>query len=299
MTAPVDVPANHSGDTAMQRMLAAVADGVRVVDLAHPLSEMTPFSPNAPGYRRSLLRRHGDVVLEDDVSFATDIVVTGTHVGTHIDAVCHVSRAGRLHGDEDAHRAQTGGSFSVHDICAFPPIVSRGLLLDIARLHETDVLEPGYGITADDLEAAAERSQVRVSPGDVVLVRSGWAANFADAASFVGLVGGVPGVTESAADWLVDHCVTAAGGETIAFEQIEPGAGHARLPVHKKLLVDHAIPIMEVMDLQELSEVGTAEFLFVLAPLPLVGATGSPARPVAIVDRPADDRGEPAGAPAG
>jgi kynurenine formamidase len=265
-------------------MLQAVADGVRVVDLAHPLSEATPFSPNSPGYRRSLLRRHGDVVLESGVSFASDMVATGTHVGTHIDAVSHISCGGRLHGGHDAAQAQLGGGFSVHDIYSFPPIVGRGVLLDVARLLEVDVLPAGYGITAADLDAAARQGQVDVRAGDVVLVRSGWSAHFADPARFVGLRDGAPGVTESAADWLLEHGVRAAGGETIAFEQIAAGAGHARLPVHKRLLVDGGIPIIEVLDLAELSSAGAAAFLFVLAPLPLVSATGSPARPIALVD---------------
>jgi kynurenine formamidase len=270
--------------TPMHRMLEAIGDGVRVVDLAHPLSESTPRSPNAPGYRRSLLRRHGDALLEDGVSFATDIVSTGTHVGTHIDAVSHISHRGRLHGGHDAYDAQRGGSFSVHDVRSFVPIVARGVLLDVARVHGVDVLPAGYGITAADLDAAQEAAGAEVRAGDVALVRSGWSSHLGDPERFVGLQDGVPGVTESAADWLIARGVRAAGGETIAFEQIAPGAGHSRLPVHRKLLFDEGIPIIEVLDLAELSRAGTGCFVFVLAPLPLVGATGSPARPIALVD---------------
>lgn len=269
----------------VQRILQALSEGVRVVDLAHPLSEATPFSPNSPGYRRSLLRRHGDVVLESGISFASDLVATGTHAGTHIDAIAHVSRDGRLHGGHDAGEAQRGGGFAVHDIASLPPVVARGVLLDVARLHGVDVLPGGHGITADDLDAAAAGGGVQVGAGDAVLVRSGWSAYFGDPERFVGLRDGAPGLTESAADWLVERGVGVAGGETIAFEQIEAGAGHARLPVHGKLLVDAGIPIIEVLDLAELSRVAAAAFLFVLAPLPLLGATGSPARPLAIVDR--------------
>ncbi len=271
--------------TPVERILQALADGVRVVDLAHPLSESTPFSPNSPGYRRSLLRRHGDVVLESGVSFASDMVATGTHAGTHIDAISHISCDGRLHGGHDAGEAQRGGGFAVHDIHSLPPVVARGVLLDVARLHDVDVLPGGYGITADDLDAAAAQGRVDVRAGDAVLVRSGWSAHFGDPERFVGLRNGAPGLTESAADWLIERGVRVAGGETIAFEQIEAGASNARLPVHRKLLFDAGIPIIEVLDLAELSSAGAASFLFVLAPLPLVGATGSPARPLAIVDR--------------
>jgi kynurenine formamidase len=278
------VPASADNPTAMERMLHALADGIRVIDLAHPLSESTPFSPNSPGYRRSLLRRHGDVSMEPDVSFATDILATGTHVGTHIDAISHISHGGKLHGGHDADDAQRGGGFRIHDIHSLPPIVARGVLLDVARLHEVDVLPAGYGINGDDLGRAAERAGVEVQEGDVVLVRSGWSVHFGDPETFVGLRDGAPGVTESGADWLIDHRVRATGGETIAYEQIAPGAGHARMPVHRRLLFDEAIPIIEVLDLRTLAGVAAAPFLFVLTPLPLVGATGSPARPIAIVD---------------
>ena len=63
-----------------------------------------------------------------------------------------------------------------------------------------------------------------------------------------------------------------------------PGAGHATLPVHRILLVEAGIHIMEVMNLTELAAAGVGEFLFVAAPLKLVGATGSPTRPLAIID---------------
>ena len=77
----------------------------------------------------------------------------------------------------------------------------------------------------------------------------------------------------------------ATGAETIAYEQIKPEVGHALLPVHRLLLVERGIHIIEVMNLTALAEAGVHEFLFVLAPLNIVGATGSPVRPLAVVER--------------
>ena len=96
---------------------------------------------------------------------------------------------------------------------------------------------------------------------------------------------GVPGPTEEAARWLAGRGVRATGAETIAYEQIKPEVGHALLPVHRLLLAEHGIHIIEVMNLSGLAAAGVHEFVFVLAPLKIVGGTGSPVRPLALVQR--------------
>ena len=85
------------------------------------------------------------------------------------------------------------------------------------------------------------------------------------------------------AAWLAAHGVRATGSDTIAFEALAPGSGHARLPVHGLLLVEHGIHIIETLQLEDLARDEVAEHLFVAAPLKLVGGTGSPLRPLALV----------------
>ena len=266
-------------------LLEALASGVEVYDLAQPLSAETPHSPNHPPFRMSLARRHGDMVREDGSSAANEMIFTGGHTGTHVDALAHVSYEGKLHGGASAEEAQRGGRFSTLGIDAMEPIFCRGVLLDITSLHGTDILPGGYGITEDDLAAASEKAGVEVQPGGVALVRSGWAANFGDAKVFLGRETGVPGPTEGAARWLAGKGVRATGAETIAYEQIKPEVGHRLLPVHRLLLVEHGIHIIEVMNLSELAAAGVHEFVFVLAPLNITGGTGSPVRPLAVVER--------------
>ena len=269
----------------MSKLLEALASGTGVYDLAQPLSTETPHSPNHPPFRMSLMRRHGDMVRDDGSSAANEMIVTGGHVGTHVDALAHVSYKGELYGGVSAYEAQRGGRFSVHGVDAVEPMVCRGVLLDIASLHGTDILPGGYGITEDDIAAAAEKAGVEVRPGDVALVRSGWAKNFDEAEAFLGHESGVPGPTEEAACWLAEKGVRATGAETIAYEQIKPEVGHGLLPVHRLLLMEHGIHIIEVMNLSELAVNGVHEFMFVLAPLNITGGTGSPVRPLAVVER--------------
>lgn len=269
----------------MNRLLDALEAGTEVFDLAQPLAAETPHSPNHPPFRMSLTRRHGDMVREDGSSAANELIVTGGHTGTHVDALAHVSYRGELHGGMSADEAQRGGRFKSHGIDTMPPMVCRGVLLDVAGLHGADVLPGGYGITEDDLSAAARKAGVEVRKGDVALVHTGWSANFGDANVFLGHDTGVPGPTENAARWLADCGVRATGGETIAYEQIKPEVGHRLLPVHRLLLVERGIHIIEVMNLAQLAAAGVNEFLFVLAPLKIVGGTGSPVRPLAVAQR--------------
>ena len=88
-----------------------------------------PQSPNHPRYWHSLPRRHGDMMRADGGSAANDMIVLGTHVGTHIDALAHVSQDGRLHGGLDAGAASSGGRFQELGVETITPIVRRGVLL--------------------------------------------------------------------------------------------------------------------------------------------------------------------------
>ncbi len=264
-------------------LLAAVGDGVRIVELGHPFFTGMPCSPNHPGFRMSLIRRHGDMVRPDGGSASNEIIVTGGHVGTHVDALSHVSHDGLMHGGVDAAQAQTGGRFSELGAEHTPALLTRGVLLDVAATRGVDVLPPGHGVTADDLAAAADRAGVQVRRGDVALVRTGWARHFDDPATYLGQSDGVPGATPDAGQWRADAGVVATGADTTAYEQIRPGAGHSVLPVHRILLVQSGIHIIEHLNLEDASAQGLTEFVFVMAPLRIVGGTGSPVRPFAAV----------------
>ena len=258
---------------------------VQVFDLGRPMFVGMPQSPNHPEFRHALPRRHGDAVRADGGSAANDVINTGTHVGTHIDALSHVSHCGQLYGGVDAAAAQVGGRFSTHGMETVAPMVCRGVLLDVPAalgLGEGGC-EPAYEITVDDLDACVTRQGTPIGAGDVVLVRSGWGQRWDEGSAFVGRDSGVPGVAEAGAKWLAAAGVRAAGADTIAFEHLPAGKGHAVLPAHRVLLVEHGIHIIETLDLEELAAAGVHEFLFVLSPLKLVGATGSPVRPLAIV----------------
>jgi len=256
----------------------------RVYDLAQPLEAATPTSPNHPPFRMALMRRHGDAVRSDGVSGANELFTMGGHTGTHIDALCHVAHDMRLHGGVDAAEASRGGRFQHLGVETIAPMVCRGVLLDVPRALGRETLGPGQPVTAAELELTCREEQVDIRPGDAVLVRSGWpVGRYHDAAALIGGASGVPGPDETAARWLAERGVRVTGADTIAYEWLAPDAAASFPAVHRILLVENGIHIVEVMALEELASDRVYEFLFVLAPLKLVGATGSPVRPLAIV----------------
>lgn len=271
------------------RLLAALRRGTLTYDLARPYVIGMPQSPNHPAYWRAMPRRHGDAVRADGGSAANDLITLGTHVGTHVDALGHVSQDGLLHGAVDAAAAQTGGAFPDHGIHVFPSGLYRGLLLDVPAALGLDTCEPGYEITPADLEAALALTGTTPEDDDVLLVRSGWGARWDEGPGYVGAVTGVPGVAADGARWLASHRPRAVGADSIAFERLEPGKGHALLPAHRILLVEAGINIIETMNLEDIARDGVRAFTLVLAPLPLMGATGSPVRPLAVISAPERD----------
>lgn len=272
--------------TETDALLDVVTAGLDVVDLGRPLFRGMPQSPNHPPYWHTLPRRHGDMVREDGSSAANDQIVMGTHVGTHIDALAHVSHDGLLHGGVPVDEAMEGGLFPQHGVHTIEPMLRRAVLLDVPAALGVACCEGGYEITVADLEAAESRTGTVVVPGDVVLVRSGWGARFDDGVeAYGGAETGVPGVSADGATWLAERGVHAAGADTIAFERIAARAGHAVLPAHRILLVVAGIYIVEALDLEALAARGAGAFTFVLVPMKLTGATGSPVRPLAVFAR--------------
>ena len=253
-----------------------------VYDLGRPMRNGMAQSPNHPPFSHCLDRRHGDRVRADGGSAAADLLTTGCHVGTHVDALAHVSQEGRLYGGVDADEAQSGGGFEVLGIHELPPFVGRGVLLDVPGLLGVEMCDGGYEITVADLEGAAARQQTPVQAGDAVLVRSGWGAHFDDPERYLGVGTGVPGVGTSGAEWLADQGAALVGADTLAFECLPLGQGHGLLPVHRVLLVERGTNIIETMELDGLAAGGVHEFVFVLSHLNIHGATGAPVRPLAL-----------------
>jgi kynurenine formamidase len=273
-----------------RRAAAARVRKGEVFSLALPLDQMGPM-PGVAGrtnpvrlMMQSGLDPAGMVDLGGGANYTDDFVMMPLQSSTQWDALCHVHYDGQFFNGAplssvDGFGAARNGIDKVHD-----KFVSRGVLLDVARLQGRDALEPGYAITADDLDAAEARQGVTVEEGDILLVRSGWFTTH-DRTGTWDLMGGHPGLHWEATQWLYDRSIAAIATDTIMVEasgQIDD----VMLPLHMIALRDMGLHLGELWYLEHLAADcaldGVSEFLLVAAALRFTGAVGSPLNPIAI-----------------
>lgn len=259
-----------------QRGIAAVRQG-RLIELGRVFHAGMPQYPTHPDFEIGLHRRHGERVRGDGASSASCHWSFGGHTGTHVDAFCHVSQDGRMADGSPVDNDRIARGESPDDASALPPYLRRGILFDIARLDGVACLPPDRVIGADDLIRAQAAGGVRLMAGDVALIRTGWACHWGSPDY---IAHETPGPGIEAGTWLADQGAALVGSDTAVFEK---GPVTEAAPVHRLMLLERRIPILENLDLDALAEAGPAEFFFAALPLRARGATASPLRPVAMI----------------
>jgi kynurenine formamidase len=233
------------------------------------------------------LRNQGDQAWlgTNEVGFGwqTELLLGTVHTGTHIDALSHITCGSDDHWFGGDQADSLYGDFGplTHDATTIPPIITRGVLIDVARARGVEALPAGAPIRADDLREALESQRVSVRYGDVALVRTGYMSVWPETSCLAAHKGA--GITLDAADLLIEAGCVAVGSDTEALEQ-RPSPDPANpMPVHVRMLVECGVYILEMVNCEELSRDEVYEFCFVCLPLKIAGATGSFLRPVAIV----------------
>ncbi|MEQ9398637.1 MAG: cyclase family protein [Longimicrobiales bacterium] len=218
--------------------------------------------------------------MNEHVSYSGAAVSMYTHMGTHIDALSHFGLDGRIWNGfrADEHLGDRG--WQVGSAASIPPIVARGVLLDVARARGVPMLPPGYRITRQDLEKAMRGQGVDLRPGDVVLIRTGRMALFEDAAAFMA---DAPGLGMDAARFLADEAgAMVIGADNLSLEAFPSEVAGDYVPLHTFLLAQRGIPILELVFLEDLARDQVWEFAFLGGSLKLRGADAAPIRPVAL-----------------
>ena len=158
----------------------------KIYDLAQPYFVGMPHFPTHPPFLFGLTKKHGDMVSESGASSSADAIALGGHVGTHIDALCHFSCNGKLYGGVEAKTVQSdAGGIGQHSVDTIAPIMRRGVLLDIAGQLTTEALPADFIIAPEHLESTAKAQKIEIQKGDVVLLRTGWARFWSDAARYI------------------------------------------------------------------------------------------------------------------
>ncbi|CAL9557351.1 hypothetical protein SUDANB1_04560 [Streptomyces sp. enrichment culture] len=275
-------------DEVVRRAAATVRTGRRV-PLALPLQQdgvQTGMIPGRVNPLHAMVQINQEIFGPGTVACSDDAVTMGLQAATHWDALSHVSHSGRLYNGRPAHTVTAHGGAGFSGIGTVRHVVSRGVLLDVARARGTDRLGGGYAVTPEDLDAAEELAGTRVRAGDVVLVRTGQIQAYL-AGDRHGYAYPSPGLSIRTPEWFHARDVAAVADDTLTFEVFPPEVEDLWLPVHALDLVEMGMPQGQNWNLEKLStacgEARRYAFLLTATPEPFTGATGSPVAPVAVL----------------
>lgn len=243
-----------------------------------------------PGYQYWLTHTpHGTVVdnpnyqgeeMNKKVSYTSDAISMLTHTGTHIDALNHFGLNNKIWNDYSAERFLGDKGWKKAGAETIPPIIARGVLIDVAAFKKQKVLDKNYRISTSDLKGALSAQNLTVKEGDVVLIRTGQASYFEDAGKYLDQF---PGVSLEAVKWLVEEKhIMILGADNLGLEAFPSTKKDNWVPVHTYLLAEKGVMFIEQLDLEDLSADKVYEFAFIASSLKLRGASGSPMRPVAM-----------------
>jgi kynurenine formamidase len=218
--------------------------------------------------------------------YADDVIVMPLQCATQWDSLAHVHYGGQLfNGHSAATITSSGAGRNAIDKMA-AGIISRGVLLDVARLRGVESLGPGEVVTPADLEAAERAQGVRAERGDVLLVRTGYIRVFTVYGERVFYMKQTPGLGVTCVEWLHAREVAAIATDTNMVEVWPPEDPAVLFPLHALCIRDMGLTLGEMFDLEALASDcaadGVWEFLFTAPPLRVTGGVGSPLNPLAV-----------------
>ena len=269
--------ANHMKPATVLRAAQLIKTG-ETIELAHLLAPGMPI----PGTRqfnvhtkRTFMNQPSNRRGSNEELLTSEI----GQVGTQFDGFAHQSIENSHYNCFKTEDIASRTGFTKLGIEKVGTLMTRGVLLDIAALKGVDMLGDTYEITVSDLEQALQRQNVRLQPGDAVILHTGWGQLWGkDNARFLK---GNPGIGVAAAEWLAKQDPMLVGADAPPVEVNPNPDPQVSLPVHQIMLVINGIHLLENLKLDELAAKKVYEFAFVLQPLKLRGFTGSTVAPAA------------------
>lgn len=201
-------------------------------------------------------------------------------VGTQFDALGHVGVGDRFFNGYHLRDLGDQHGLTHLGVDKVGPIVTRGVLIDVAGYKGMKQLEGGYEITASDLKGALKQQGIEIKAGDAVLIHTGWGSVWSlEGDKFYQTA---PGIGLDAGEFLVQQKVVLVGADNSGVEVVPNPDRSLAFPVHQLLLAKNGIYLLESIITEELAKDRVYEFAFMFAPLRLKGASGSPGNPIAI-----------------
>ena len=282
---------NHIGPEALKRAVGEVQSGKMFhlglnFDRNGPQMNVHRFNPMV--YVTELFTPIG--TRDTDWYVADDVIHMPLQAATQWDALGHVHYDGLLYNDCNARACLGAKGAAKHGIehLATPGIMSRGVLLDIARLKGVDRLPSDYAITPDDLNAACAAQNVGFNTGDILLVRTGHMQSFTVDGDREAFNGPQTGLSHHCAEWVHDRSIAAVCADNLVVEILseEMMASETPAPLHMLMLRDMGCPLGEMFNLEALAADcatdGRYAFLLSAPPLPVTGGFGSPVNPLVL-----------------
>ncbi len=206
------------------------------------------------------------------------------HAGTHIDQLNHV---GIKQADGDfllyngIPNREVISSFGTRKLGAeeMPPLICRGVLVDVARHRGMDMLPEGYAISPDELDSALREQGVEVREGDAVLVHTGWGKNWNEPEK---MFAGEPGLGKACGGWAIERNIVCWGIDQFGTDPIPFETPGEALPMHLEMLTKNGIRLIENIRMDDIVQEELYEFCLIAAPLKIRGGTASPIRLLAL-----------------
>ncbi|POA30001.1 MULTISPECIES: cyclase family protein [unclassified Pseudomonas] len=275
-----------------QAAIMARTNGAQAYDLAVEYFVGMPSWQAAgdPPYQMWMTHTpHGNVIadpmkvgepMNEHVSYSGSAVSMYAHMGTHIDALNHFGLDGKIWNGFRADQHLGDRGWNVTGAEKLPPIIARGVMIDVPAAKGLEQLADSYRITRSDLQQALAKQRVTLEKGDVVLIRTGRMHDYEHAQAYMA---NPPGLSLDAAKFLVeDGGAMVVGADNLSFETFPSEVDGNYLPLHTYLLAMQGAPIIELVNLEGLSRDRVYQFAFVGASLKLRGADAAPIRPMAL-----------------
>lgn len=278
-------------DADSRQAIISRADAGKMFDLAvdHFVGMPGWFRAGDPGYQIWMTHTPGGERCDDVmrvgpqqnklVSYSGDAVSMYTHCGTHVDALNHFGYDGEIFNHWSADRDLGSRHWRVAGADKHPPVIARGVLFDVAGLLGVDMLPPSYGIGADDLKNCLKHQGATLRPGDIAMIRTGRMRVWPDHEQYLP---NPPGLNREGAQFLAEAGAITIGADNHTLEQNPSADPENWQVVHTYLLAEAGVPIMEMVNLEDLAKEQIFEFAFFGACIKFRGATGAPMRPVAM-----------------
>ena len=272
---------NNLSPQGVKRAAALVRQG-KVYSLAIPTGPDSPVYGNRR-YTVAISPAPGGNTTPNGTGRVTshdERVTTSMGIGTQLDGLGHLGIDHHYYNGLTGAELNTPQGFKKLELSNVPPIVTRGVVIDMARHFGVPIMKAGQAFNRAEIQAAARAQKVTIRKGDVVLFHTGWMKTIETDKALYNR--SEPGLGEDGAIWLADQGVVAVGADNIALEVLPPVTPGRSFIVHQTLLAKKGVHILENINTAPLVADGVKEFLFVLGQPRFVGTVQVVVNPIAI-----------------